>query len=153
MRRTIVLMAALASLLIGTSALAATIVGTNGDDSITGTLQSDTINARLGNDTVRGRSGDDLLKGRDGGDELFGQGGNDVVVAGAGDDDLWGGNAPVPTYNGVPDIFKCGPGDDHIFDFEYDVDKIVGPGGVQEDPHSSVTCEDVDILYGPAETV
>jgi len=132
---------------IGGTAIAATIVGTNGDDSLRGTGQADTINARRGDDTVRGRNGDDLLKGKDGGDELFGQNGNDVVNAGAGDDDLWGGSGPVPTRNGVPDIFKCGPGDDHIFDFEYDVDKIVGPGGVQEDPHASTTCEQVDILY------
>ena len=147
MKKALLASVAIATLLIGSSALAATISGTQGDDSLKGTSKPDTINARRGDDTVRGRNGDDTVLGKDGGDELFGQGGNDTVNAGAGDDDLWGGNGPVPTRNGVPDIFKCGPGDDHIFDFEYEVDKIVGPGGVQEDPHASVTCEQVDILY------
>lgn len=148
MRKVLIVMGAVASLFFAGTALAATINGGAGDDVLKGTPKADTINGRRGDDLIKARNGDDTVLGRAGNDELFGQNGNDLVNGGTGNDELWGGVGPVPTFNNVPDVFKCGSGEDRIFDFEYGVDKIVGPGGVQEDPHDSATCEDVNILYG-----
>jgi len=149
MRKGIIAALAATALVLGmVAANAVTINGGPGDDVLKGTGQADTINARKGNDLVKARNGDDTVLGKDGNDQLFGQGGNDVVNGGYGDDQLWGGSSPA-TWNNVPDVFKCGPGNDRIFDFEEGVDKIVGTGGVQEDPYNSATCETVDFVYGP----
>ena len=78
----------------------ATIVGTNGDDTINGTHQRDVIHALGGNDRVNGRKGNDLICGGDGNDrlhgnkgadDLFGQKGNDRLNGDAGFDTCHGG--------------------------------------------------------------
>jgi Ca2+-binding RTX toxin-like protein len=78
----------------------ATVVGTNGDDTLTGTRGRDVIAALGGNDVVYGLGQDDLICG-DGGDDwiwagagndsIFGGDGNDFLVGGAGDDTMDGG--------------------------------------------------------------
>jgi len=146
MRKALIAVVASAALLVSGTAFAQAINGGPGDDVLKGTGQADTINARKGNDLVKARNGDDTVLGKDGNDQLFGQNGNDLVNGGYGDDQMWGGSSPA-AWNGVPDVFKCGPGDDHIFDFEYETDKIVGPGGTEEDPYNSATCETVDFVY------
>jgi hypothetical protein len=73
-------------LLLSTSPLAATVVGT----------------AR--NDVIRGTSRSDLLLGKGGSDKLYGLGGNDTLVGGPGNDTLVGGAGA--------DKLQCGPGHD-----------------------------------------
>ena len=73
----------------------ATIVGTNGPETISGRFGrgvDDVILGLAGNDTIDGLSGDDSLCGGDGSDTLIGGGGNDVLVGGArGRDSMDGG--------------------------------------------------------------
>ena len=66
-----------------------TIVGGDGNDTITGTAFNDTIDAGNGNDTVTGGPGDDFIEGGNGNDTLTGSAGNDVVIdTGDGDDTI-----------------------------------------------------------------
>ena len=89
--------------------LAATIVGTEGRDSIEGTSGPDVIVALGGSDRIRGLGGDDVIcagAGRDrvwagagddrveggpGRDRLLGQSGDDLVLGGSGRDAVKGG--------------------------------------------------------------
>ena len=88
---------------------AATIFGTEGDDTIVGTDKRDVIAALGGNDVVgglhgkdiicggagddaiKGKAEDDLLKGGSGNDVIRGGGGNDRLRGGGGSDQLFGG--------------------------------------------------------------
>jgi Ca2+-binding RTX toxin-like protein len=66
-----------------------TILGGDGNDTITGTAFNDTIDAGNGNDTVTGGPGDDVIEGGNGNDTLTGSAGNDVVVdTGDGNDTI-----------------------------------------------------------------
>ncbi len=82
-------------------AAAATITGTNGDDTLYGSNAGDVISALDGNDKVIGRGGNDTVYGGAGNDRINGQAGNDVlegqdgedwIVGGAGNDIIRGGN-------------------------------------------------------------
>lgn len=114
-------------------ALAATIVGTGGDDTLRGTLTADRIYGRSGNDTLYGRAGNDRLYGGPGNDRLYGQAGNDRLYGQVGNDRLYGGPGNDRLYgqagddrlygqagndylNGGPgsDWFSCGPGKDTV---------------------------------------
>jgi Ca2+-binding RTX toxin-like protein len=97
MRRTVVLVAVMAAVLVMASgvALAVNKVGTNGPDTLRGTNE-----------------GDNLL-GRGGQDDLFGLGGNDNLLGGEGRDVLLGGNERVP--QGGDKNLVGGPGNDLIF--------------------------------------
>jgi Ca2+-binding RTX toxin-like protein len=79
---------------------AATIVGTNGPDTLTGTPAADVIAALGGNDkasglaandTICGGAGKDTLKGGKGNDKLLGEAGKDTLKGGPGKDKLKGG--------------------------------------------------------------
>jgi hypothetical protein len=79
---------------------AATLVGTDADDTLTGTKGKDVVLAMGGNDTIRTKGGNDRIcadKGNDkvaagaGDDLLLGQGGNDALNGGPGDDRCVGG--------------------------------------------------------------
>ena len=128
-RRLTLVLAAMATalLLAGGAALAASLTGTNGNDTINGTEVADTINGGLGNDTLSGLAGDDSVLGGDGADKVFagdaahnrlvgndlvaGQDGPDTVVGGVGTDDLRGGNGA--------DTIVDGPWDDSSTDTVY----------------------------------
>lgn len=68
-----------------------TINGLDGNDVICGGAGKDTVNAGGGGDVVFGGGGRDRLKGQSGKDLLFGQGGNDSLIGGGGKDLLNGG--------------------------------------------------------------
>lgn len=90
--------------------LAATIVGTDGDDVLDGTAGDDVIVALGGQDEVDAGAGDDVVCGDAGADELTG---------GEGDDRLFGGtNGLVPLFESEPepqgDTLVPGPGDDLV---------------------------------------
>jgi len=70
--------------------LAATLVGTAGDDTLTGTAGNDVIAGRGGNDAIEGGGGNDVICGGDGNDTLRGGVGDDRIFGQAGDDRLFG---------------------------------------------------------------
>ena len=72
--------------------LAATIVGTAGDDKIRGTKGDDVIHAGAGKDVVFGRGGNDVICGGQGRDRLKGGPGADQLDGGDGKDLLKGGS-------------------------------------------------------------
>jgi Ca2+-binding RTX toxin-like protein len=80
---------------IGPKPVAATIVGTQGNDTLTGTSGRDVIAGLGGDDVIDGGGGNDLICGGDGNDRLTGGAGEDVLSGDAGDDVLDGGNQRV----------------------------------------------------------
>ena len=113
MRRITLLLATmtLVVLVAGGVALAATIVGTDQDETLIGTRYADFIRAEGGNDVVRGLGGPD---------QLYGNGGRDRLVGGYGEDKLYGGNGndrlrsqDIFSQTGAyKDVVDCGPGKD-----------------------------------------
>lgn len=75
---------------LASAALAAKIVGTNGDDTLNGTPKRDRISALAGNDKAYGRAGNDLLLGAAGDDLLVGGAGRDAIFGGSGNDRIFG---------------------------------------------------------------
>ena len=65
----------------------ATILGTNGNNTINGTSRADVIVAKGGKDKVNGRGGPDRICGGGGNDIIIGGGGNDRLFGGGGTDD------------------------------------------------------------------
>lgn len=104
--------------------LAATIIGTDGDDVLDGTEGADVIVGLRGNDTINGLGGDDIicgglgldqLRGGDGNDKLLGGNANDVISGEGGDDMIWGGTGWDRLIGGVgDDILRGGIGNDHL---------------------------------------
>lgn len=68
-----------------------TILGLDGNDTITGTAFGDVIDGGNGNDTITGGPGDDVIEGGNGNDTLTGSAGNDVVT------DVGDGNDTITT--------------------------------------------------------
>jgi Ca2+-binding RTX toxin-like protein len=95
MRRTTLLLSVMVATLLVASgvAWAATIVGTNGNDTRNGTANRDYMYGLNGNDQLSGRAGDDQIEGGGANDTLNGDGGNDVVDGGGGNDTLNPGGA------------------------------------------------------------
>jgi Ca2+-binding RTX toxin-like protein len=71
--------------------VAATLVGTSGDDLLVGTADIDVIVALEGDDRVEGLGGDDVLCGGQGTDTLLGGSGADLLLGGLGAGVLSGG--------------------------------------------------------------
>jgi predicted extracellular nuclease len=101
--------------------LAATIVGTAGDDVIMGTNKADVIATFGGNDTIHGGNGEDVICSGSGDDVVDAGNGKDYVDAGAGDDVVDGGNGK--------DVILGGFGDDEL-DGGNGVDDLDGGDGV-----------------------
>ena len=94
--------------------LAATVVGTTGNNVITGTAGRDIIQALGGADTVDGLGGNDVICGGDGPDLVRGGPGADVIDGGASDDDLngGGGDDDIDGAAGVNDSIRGDAGQD-----------------------------------------
>ncbi len=86
----------------------ATIIGTQGDDTIDGTAGIDVIVGRAGDDLIRGLAGDDLICGGPGDDIARGGPGSDGIDGDSGNDLLRGG----PGHDGG---LSGGPGDDRLY--------------------------------------
>ncbi len=86
--------------------LAATIIGTPGDDVIFGTNKSDVIMSFGGNDTIFGGNGDDVICAGYGDDIVDGGNGQDLIFGEQGDDQLNGGTGK--------DSLEGGSGDDTL---------------------------------------
>jgi Ca2+-binding RTX toxin-like protein len=83
-----IIVAAVPSTLI--IAYAATINGTDGDDTLEGTAKSDTIYGYGGNDYIYGFDGNDILYGGRGNDRVYGNEGDDSIYGWRGDNRLYG---------------------------------------------------------------
>ncbi len=81
--------------------MAATIVGTEGDDVLVGTRGADVIYADDGDDIVRGGGGADIICGGTGNDQLWGNAGRDGLFGGPGNDVLRGGRGGDELGGGV----------------------------------------------------
>jgi Ca2+-binding RTX toxin-like protein len=91
----------------------ATMVGTEGADTLTGTAGKDVVSALGGNDTVSGLNGKDVICGGDGKDKLNGGNAKDTILGGAGKDSLNGGNGKDSLLGqGGKDTCKGGKSDD-----------------------------------------
>lgn len=154
-RRLMLLLTVVAAALVlaGGVALAADLVGTSGDDTLTGTAGDDRIAAGDGNDRLLGRAGNDQLSGGLGSDYLYGGVGADALVGGEGadtiydgpkndasEDNIIGGEGPDSIYTANDpasrDLLDCGSGDDVVT-----VDTL--------DVFDEITCEDVTVLLTP----
>jgi Trypsin/RTX calcium-binding nonapeptide repeat (4 copies) len=71
--------------------VAATMVGTSGNDVVSGTAGRDVIVGLAGNDKLSGLAGNDLICGGAGKDKLIGGAGKDKLIGGKGKDKLIGG--------------------------------------------------------------
>lgn len=101
--------------------LSATIVGTNGDDTINGTAGPDVIVGLAGDDRIRGDRGRDVICGGTGDDTLSGSGEDDRLFGEHGADVLDGGEGGCCVHhtNTGDDYLSGGQGDDrlHTADF------------------------------------
>ena len=93
-------------------------------ENIRGSNHADVLTGDNAANTLRGLDGDDDLRGNDGDDLLYGETGADRLEGGAGTDRLFGntgnlGDESVDTF-----IFAAGHGDDYIYDFANNEDKI-----------------------------
>ena len=90
MRRTTLLLAVMAAVLVVASgvALAQNFVGTDRGERIVGTDSADTIDANGGDDTILGQLGPDKIRGGNGKDKQYGGRGNDVIDSDGGFRDL-----------------------------------------------------------------
>src|SRR5215207_7398277 len=114
MKKAILLLAAMAVALGLASgmALAATIVGTDRDETFLGTAYADTIRAKGGADEVRRRGGPDQLYGNASRDKIYGGfGKGDRVHGGRRNDRLF--SEDIFSQSGdYRDVVDCGPGHD-----------------------------------------
>jgi hypothetical protein len=101
----------------------ATLVGTNGADTLRGGAAGEVVFGLGGRDRIEGRGGHDCLLGDEGNDVLRGQSGNDRLTGGAGADTLVGGRGVnaydagpgsdfVDARNGKRELVRCGGGRD-----------------------------------------
>lgn len=129
----------------------ATIVGTDGDDTITGTRERDVIVGLEGDDTITGRGGRDVICGSEGNDSIQGDGrlqgedGNDTIVVGTddplrsrlhggtGDDRMVGGRGPdvISGATGSDELIG-GAGVDLLVDESIEADEFSGGRGPDE---------------------
>lgn len=137
-------------LALACAALAAELIGTNGDDRLVGTARSDVISGRGGADALLGWRGADRLRGGGGPDRVVGGAGADLLLGGAGTDRLVGGKgrdgfamrngAPLPSpgrdvlraRDGSVDHINCGGGRDTAYvdeeeDGVYNCERVVQP--------------------------
>ena len=146
MRRTalVLAVATAALLLVGGTALAATLacnggrcVGSDGPDSMFGSAVRDNIfslkggdlvRGNLGNDVINGDGGDDRLVGGNGDDRVYGSDGEDVVIGNSGNDGLSGGTGSdrIEAADGVRDTVSCGNGPRDVAVFDPGLDSLTG---------------------------
>lgn len=102
--------------------VAATRVGTAGNDSILGTAGADVIVAGAGNDNINGLGGNDRICGDAGNDSINGSTGDDFVLGGSGSDRISGsdgadtlvGNPGGGSNDDAGDTISGGPGNDFL---------------------------------------
>jgi Ca2+-binding RTX toxin-like protein len=122
------------------TALAATLVGTEGDDNISGSGVADQIFTLEGNDTVDGMGGNDEIYGNENNDFLIGAEGSDTVYGNTGNDaidlasfDIPGdrdegyggkGNDTIGARDSNFDLVNCGAGGSDVVFFDKGIDSV-----------------------------
>jgi Ca2+-binding RTX toxin-like protein len=131
----------------GSDESGATIMGTEGDDTIelafvfpaevrnesntlNGTTpKADVVSGNGGDDTVNGGGGDDVIDGGSGDDTLNGETGDDMLSGGSGDDVIDGGSGDDVLSGGSDDdILSGGDGNDELTGGD-GTDQLIGGGG------------------------
>ncbi|GAB2805235.1 calcium-binding protein [Actinoallomurus bryophytorum] len=133
----------------GTSTDAVSLLGGDGDDTITGGAGDDTLSGKAGTDTLNGGGGNDRLAGDDnpndtvgGADTLNGGAGDDILQGHAGNDTLQGGTGNDQIDAGAGnDVIVGGPGDDRIDGSDGDDQSI-----------AESTPDGADVFFGEAGT-
>ncbi len=97
--------------LIGSNSFGESLLGGDGNDTVTGNDGNDTLSGGHGNDSITAGNGNDTVLGGDGRDNVDGGAGNDSLNAGDGDD-----------------IVTAGDGDDTV-DASHGADNINGGNG------------------------
>ena len=135
----VVVLGAMFVVLSAGTALAATLVGTAGDDNISGSGVSDQIFTLEDNDTVDGMGGNEIygnenndnLIGAEGSDTVYGNTGNDAVDLASFDipgdrDKGYGGksNDTIGARDGNFDIVNCGEGGSDVAFFDAGIDQV-----------------------------
>jgi len=132
-----------------------TLLGMDGDDTLTGGGAADLLDGGSGRDTLHGGPGDDLLDGGADNDALYGDAGQDVLHGGDGADDLYGGDDADRLYGDAgSDALHGGNGSD-LLDGGRDNDALYGDAGRDvlngnqgdDELHGGA---DADQLYGDA---
>lgn len=100
------LLALILALFAGT-ALAATLSGTDGNDTLAGTDAGEALRGLAGDDWVYGGGGKDILRGEEGVDVLYGDAGRDELRGGPGDD-------AIHADDGQKDRVSCDGGADTV---------------------------------------
>ena len=115
----------------------------NGNDEISGGDGNDSLVGEGGNDMLRGEDGadslfsgfgDDRLVGGAGRDVLYGDTGEDVFIGGRGRDEIDAFTNERESYDGPPDVIRCGRGRDTVKANSYDrvtrsCEVVKGPAG------------------------
>ncbi|HQM82718.1 MAG TPA: calcium-binding protein [Syntrophorhabdaceae bacterium] len=90
-----------------------TIYGLGGNDTITAGNAGDIIYGGAGYENISGQGGDDIIYGENDGDTLNGDAGNDTVYGGGGNDNITGGAGnDMLSGDAGNDNINGGPGDD-----------------------------------------
>jgi Ca2+-binding RTX toxin-like protein len=98
-------------------AVACTMIGTNGNDTLTGTNGADVICGLGGNDTINGGNGNDTIYAGTGNDAVGGGNGSDTIYGGAGNDTNNGETligSLLHLFDNGDDTIDGGPGDDDL---------------------------------------
>jgi Ca2+-binding RTX toxin-like protein len=130
MRRTLLLLAVMAAVLVMASEVALAVARSGGP----------------GDDTLRGTNGPDALSGKGGNDDLFGLRGTDALSGGAGRDLVLGGNEAGPLLGDR--ALSGGPGGDFVGGGNGSDALSGGPGrdGIFAGPPFGETADDVDAI-------
>lgn len=122
----------------------ATIVGTDGADTLEGTSGRDVIVGGRGKDTIDGRGGDDIICGGLGSDVIDGGDGNDQIWGGWGYERISGGSGDDVIVGGPrSDELTGGPGDDRVYGKDGADRFFSGPGSDLYDGGRTVTSADL----------
>ena len=111
----------------------ATIIGTNGKDSLTGTRRADVIVALGGNDTVKGGGGNDVICGGSGNDKISGGSGSDHLYGENGKDTITGGNGKDTLSGGAGNDKLSGQAGNDTLKGGAGTDKLSGGAGKNKD--------------------
>jgi Ca2+-binding RTX toxin-like protein len=116
--------------------LAATIIGTDGDNILVGTE---------GRDVITGRGGNDLIYGLGGNDILCGDAGNDIILGGEGKDRMLGGRGNDMLFGEAGDDKLVGSNGNDLLDGGEDDDNLNGGSGSDVCDGSSDVVSDVAV--------